>query len=108
MVGKETTQRTEKVRDTVRRTEVEVERLGEGEAPVTTPTAQRLHLGLPPRLRDAVCVVGRAVRNDGAGVRLRLSQRERSPVSRAELVGRGERSADGLRAEQPEQQLGRR
>jgi len=31
VVGKETTQRTEKVRDTVRRTEVEVERMGEGE-----------------------------------------------------------------------------
>jgi len=30
VVGKETTQRTEQVRDTVRRTEVEVEQLGEG------------------------------------------------------------------------------
>jgi len=32
VVGKETTQRTEKVRDTVRRTEVEVEKLAEGES----------------------------------------------------------------------------
>lgn len=31
IVGKETTQRTEKIRDTVRRTEVEVERLDEGD-----------------------------------------------------------------------------
>jgi uncharacterized protein (TIGR02271 family) len=31
VVGKETTKRTEQVRDTVRRTEVEVERIGEGE-----------------------------------------------------------------------------
>jgi len=32
VVGKETTKRTEQIRDTVRRTEVEVERIGEGEA----------------------------------------------------------------------------
>ena len=32
VVGKETSKRTEQIRDTVRRTEVEVERIGEGEA----------------------------------------------------------------------------
>ena len=43
VVGKETKQRTEQVRDTVRRTEVEVEQLGKGGADY-----QRR---VPPRLR---------------------------------------------------------